>query len=153
MKITATQIDMLKQIVAGGGVVTAPSPSASGTYRKIKHLEKLGLLSNRDELVWEITPKGLNVSRLDTESLASPSQLEHDGGILVEGQHVSPGDEILIRGRRGVFRFRTASTTSSGRVVVNTIGPVGMHQAFRNFYIEDVKLIPALKPKRRRRVV
>jgi len=157
LRITATQILMLKDIVAGGGVAIAPSPSASGTYRKLKHLENLGLLASRDPLVWEITPKGLNVSRLDTESFlptpVPPSHIEEDGGILVEGQHVSPGDEILIKGKRGRFRFKCASTTSSGRVVVNTIGPVGMHQAFRNFYIEDVKLLPVLKPKRRRRVV
>lgn len=143
--------------MAGGGVAIAPSPSASGTYRKLKHLENLGLLASRDPLVWEITPKGLNVSKLDTESLpltpAPPSHIEEDGGILVEGQHVSPGDEILIKGKRGRFRFKCASTTSSGRVVVNTIGPVGMHQAFRNFYVEDVKLLPVVKPKRRRRVV
>lgn len=143
--------------MAGGGVAIAPSPSASGTYRKLKHLENLGLLASRDPLVWEITPKGLNVSKLDTESLpltpAPPSRIEEDGGILVEGQHVSPGDEILIKGKRGRFRFKCASTTSGGRVVVNTIGPVGMHQAFRNFYVEDVKLLPIIKPKRRRRVV
>jgi len=157
VRITATQILMLKDIVAAGGVAIAPSPSASGTYRKLKHLENLGLLASRDPLVWEITPKGINVSKLDIESLSSPptppSQIEEDGGILVEGQHVSPGDEILIRGKRGLFRFKFASTTSSGRVVVNTIGPVGMHQAFRNFYIEDVKLLPVPRPKRRRRVV
>jgi hypothetical protein len=157
VRITATQILMLKDIVTAGGVVIAPSPSASGTYRKLKHLENLGLLASRDPLVWEITPKGINVSKLDAESLppapTPPSQIEEDGGILVEGQHVSPGDEILIKGKRGRFRFKCASTTSSGRVVVNTIGPVGMHQAFRNFYIEDVKLLPAVRPKRRRRVV
>lgn len=153
VKITATQIAMLRQIVADGGVVTAPSPSASGTYRKIKHLENLGLLVGREQAVWEVTPKGLNVSRIDLDTLSVSPRIEDDGGILVEGQHVSPGDEVLIRGRRGRFRFKSASVTSGGRTVVDTIGPIGMHQAFRNFYLEDVKLIPKLKPKRRRRVV
>lgn len=146
---------MLKEIVAGGGIVTKPSPSASGTYRKLKNLENLGLLSNRDHLLWEITPKGFNVSKMDPESLPAPKvlspQIEDDGGILVEGQHVSPDDEILIKGKRGRFKFKCASTTSSGRVVVSTVGPVGMHQAFRNFYIEEVKLVPVPKPKRKRR--
>lgn len=157
MRITATQITMLKEIVAGGGIVTNPSPSASGTYRKLKCLENLGLLASRDQSVWAITPKGLNVSRIDPSTLPPPpssvSKIEEDGGILVEGQHVSPGDEILIKGRRGTFRFRSASTTSEGRVVVDTIGPVGMHQAFRDFYLEDVKLLPVVKPRRKRRVV
>ena len=155
MRITATQISMLKEIVAGGGIATKPSPSASGTYRKLKHLENLGLLSNRDHLLWEITPKGLNVSRLNINSLpaheVSPPILEDDGGILVDGQHVSPGDEILVKGRRGKFKLKCASTTSTGRVVISTVGPVGMHQAFRDFYLEDVKLVPVAKPKRRRR--
>jgi hypothetical protein len=151
------QIVMLRQIVAGGGVITAPSPSASGTHRKIKCLESLGLLANRDQLVWEITPKGLNVSKIDPNALAPPpppsSKIEEDGGILVEGQHVSPGDEVLIKGRRGKFKFRSATTTSEGKVVVDTIGPVGMHQAFRDFYLEDVRLLPVTKPRRKRRVV
>jgi hypothetical protein len=77
---------------------------------------------------------------------------EDDGSITVHGQRIAPGDEILIRGRRGKFRFKVATTTSAGRVVVNTIGPVGLRQAFRNFYIEDVKLVPPPKRRRKRRV-
>lgn len=150
MRITATQISMLKAIVAGGGIVTKPSPSASGTYRKLKNLESLGLLHNRDHLLWEITPRGFNVSKIELAQ-DSPPRIEDDGGILVEGQHVSPGDEVLISGKRGKFKFKCASTTSTGRVVVSTVGPVGMHQAFRNFYIEDVKLVPVSRPKRKRR--
>lgn len=154
MKITAKQIAMLKAIVSSGGVAVMPSPSASGSYRKLKNLENLGLLVSRDSFVWEITPKGLNVSKIEINESHTPPVIEDDGGILVEGQHVSPGDEILIKGKRGKFRFKCASMTSSGRLVVNTIGPLGMHQAFRNFYIEDVKLVPSIRPKRgRRRVV
>lgn len=140
--------------MAEGGVITTPSPSASGTQRKLKTLENLGLVCNRQSLVWEITQKGINVSKINFSPPSSESsKIEEDGGILVEGQHVSPGAEVGIRGRRGRFRFRSASTTSEGRVVVDTIGPVGMHQAFRDFYLEDVKLLPAPRPKRRRRVV
>jgi hypothetical protein len=80
-------------------------------------------------------------------------QLAHEDGITVQGEYIAPGAEILIKGKRGRFRFKHATVTPAGRVVVNTIGPVGMHQAFRNFYIEDVKLVPKPKKRRRRRVV
>jgi hypothetical protein len=79
-------------------------------------------------------------------------QLQSEDGITVQGEYIAPGEEILIKGKRGRFRFKNATVTPAGRVVVNTIGPVGMHQAFRNFYIEDVKPVPRPK-KRRRRVV
>lgn len=75
---------------------------------------------------------------------------EEDGSVVIQGERIVPGTEILIKGKRGKFRFKFASVTSSGRVVVNTIGPIGFHQAFRTFYVEDVK-IPK-KPRRRRRV-
>lgn len=80
-------------------------------------------------------------------------QLAHQDGITVQGEYIAPGAEILIKGKRGRFRFKHATVTPAGRVVVNTIGPVGMHQAFRNFYIEDVKLVPKPKKRRRPRVV
>lgn len=76
-----------------------------------------------------------------------------DDGITVQGEYIAPDTEILIRGKRGRFRFKQATLTPAGRVVVNTVGPIGMHQAFRAFYIEDVKLVPKPKKRRRRRVV
>jgi hypothetical protein len=80
-------------------------------------------------------------------------RIEEDGSIFVAGQHISPGDEITIKGRRGKFKFKCASFTSEGRMVVSTIGPMGMHQAFRDFYAEQVKVMPATKPRRKRRVL
>ena len=149
MKITAAQLDLLRAIVSGGGVMTAPSPSASDTHPGLVSLEGLGLLANRGQVVWEVTPKGLRASKVE---LALVQAAPGEQCIVVQGQRIAPGDEVLISGKRGRFRFKRADTTSGGRIVVNTIGPVGLRQAFRNFYLEDVRLLPVPKPKRRRRV-
>jgi hypothetical protein len=93
------------------------------------------------------------VNPTKVKGLAVADQLQSEDGITVEGERILPGEEILIRGKRGRFRFKHATVTPAGRVVVNTIGPIGMHQAFRNFYIEDVKPVPKPKRRRRRRVV
>ena len=152
MKITPIQFDLLRKIVAGGGVMSAPSPSASDTYQDLVSLESLGLLANRGQVVWEVTPRGLRASKVNIPLVQSAPE-PNGQCIIVQGQRVAPGDEILISGKRGRFRFKCADVTSEGRTVVNTIGPVGFHQAFRNFYIEDVRLLPVPKPRRKRRVV
>ena len=61
--------------------------------------------------------------------------------IIVSGQVLTKGTEIVIYGRRGRFIFQDASLSSANRVVLNLIGPVGYHQNFCACYIENVKKV------------
>lgn len=76
--------------------------------------------------------------------------VDEDGSVMLGDQRLVPGTEVQVRGRRGKFRYKEATVTSQGRVVVCTIGPIGVHQAFRNFYLEDIR--PVKKSSGSRRV-
>ncbi len=61
--------------------------------------------------------------------------------IIVQGQMLTKGTELLVKGKRGKFRYVDASLTSTGKTVLNLIGPVGIHEHFSAVYIENVKKI------------
>jgi ABC-type molybdate transport system ATPase subunit len=61
--------------------------------------------------------------------------------IVIDGQVLTKGTELVIHGRRGRFIFQDASLSSANRVVLNLIGPVGYHQNFCACYIENVKRV------------
>ena len=61
--------------------------------------------------------------------------------IVINGQVLTKGTELVIYGRRGRFILQDASLSSATRVVLNLIGPVGYHQNFCACYIENVKRV------------
>ena len=68
--------------------------------------------------------------------------------IIVSGQVLTKGTEIVIYGRRGRYRYIDASLTSEGKTVLNLIGPVGFREHFSAAYLEKVKNIYGKKGKR-----
>lgn len=59
--------------------------------------------------------------------------------IIVSGQVLTKGTEIVIYGRRGRYVYQDASRNSEDRVVLNLIGPIGSRQHFCACYVENVK--------------
>lgn len=57
-----------------------------------------------------------------------------NGRELVAGQ-----TEVAVRGRRGRYTYLGTTQTSSGRTVLDLMGPVNSpHKAFHACYVEDV---------------
>ena len=68
--------------------------------------------------------------------------------IVINGQVLTKGTELVIYGRRGRYRYIDASLTSEGKTVLNLIGPVGFREHFSAVYLEKVKNIYGKKGKR-----
>lgn len=68
--------------------------------------------------------------------------------IIVSGQVLAKGTELVIYGRRGRYRYVDASLTSEGKTVLNLIGPIGFKERFSAVYLENVKSIYGMKNKR-----
>ena len=61
--------------------------------------------------------------------------------IIVQGTVLAKGTELLVKGKRGRFRYIDASLTSTGKTVLNLVGPIGVHEHFSAVYLENVKRI------------
>ncbi|AYQ98525.1 hypothetical protein I5G71_gp39 [Mycobacterium phage Patt] len=61
--------------------------------------------------------------------------------VRVHGKVLTPGTEVSVRGERGRFRFVKASTTSSGRQVLDFIGGPAGREQWRSFYPERIKTV------------
>jgi len=70
--------------------------------------------------------------------------------IIVSGQVLTKGTEIVIYGRRGRYRYVDASLTSEGKTVVNLIGPIGFRERFSAVYVENIKGIYGVKKRGKR---
>lgn len=68
--------------------------------------------------------------------------------IVINGQVLTKGTELVIYGRRGRYRYIDASLTSEGKTVLNLVGPVGYKERFSAVYLEKVKNIYGRKGKR-----
>lgn len=75
--------------------------------------------------------------------------LDGQDGVVVGGQYIERGTLIRVKGWKGNFKFLDTHVTSKGRVVLNLIGPVGIHQAFHAAYLEDARLLPVPRKKRK----
>lgn len=64
--------------------------------------------------------------------------------VVVNGRTLEPGTEVSIAGERGRFRFRSAATTSGGRIVCDFIGGPAGHEQWRSFYPERIRTVHRL---------
>lgn len=120
---------------------------------------ELAMLGDRFLNDWQITTKGVAVSHINVDQTPDPVPAHAvvpepvnwvtEDGVVVNGQFIGAGTLIRLKGKKGTYKFLDTHVTSKDRVVLNLIGPVGMHQAFHAAYLEDVKLIPVAKPKRK----
>jgi hypothetical protein len=74
--------------------------------------------------------------------------VSESAGVRVHGRALEPGTEVSITGERGRYRFVSASTTNSGRVVFDFIGGRPGHECWRSFYPERVKTVHRLSRTR-----
>ena len=84
-----------------------------------------------------------------TEGRIVVAKVDEEDRIVIGDQATPLGAEVLVRGKRGKFRYKGSTVTSGGRVVIDTIGPIGIHQAFRSFYLEDIRPVPVPRTKRK----
>ncbi|WRQ08333.1 hypothetical protein JDBV13_00085 [Mycobacterium phage june] len=74
-------------------------------------------------------------------SAAAGAACELCGEVRVHGKVLTPGTEVSVRGERGRFRFVKASTTSTGRQVLDFIGGPAGYEQWRSFYPERIKTV------------
>lgn len=160
MRITSTQLEYLWEMNVAGGTRIVTSPLDE---QKMKDLQQLGLVirpGGRSDR-WVLTPKGMNVSLLHKSEEPVPAHSVvaepvanciGDSGIMIAGQKTESGTEIMVKGKQGIFRFLDTHVTKEDRIVLNLIGPLGGYQSFTACYLEDAKLIPPVKVKRKRKV-
>ena len=70
--------------------------------------------------------------------------------IVINGQVLTKGTELVIHGRRGRYRYVDASLTSEGKTVLNLVGPVGYKERFSAVYLENIKNIYGVKKRGKR---
>ena len=68
--------------------------------------------------------------------------------MFVNQRRLTPGTEVSISGKRGRFRFVSASVTSEGRTVLNFVGGKANRVMMRSFYPEQVKRVHRLNNTR-----
>ncbi|QFG08466.1 hypothetical protein SEA_EFRA2_82 [Mycobacterium phage Efra2] len=86
------------------------------------------------------------MKRTKTIRPAAPVAPQPD--VVVHGRVLEPGTEVSIRGERGRFRFRSASLTSTGRIVCDFIGGPAGHETWRSFYPERIRTVHRLNRTR-----
>lgn len=176
LRITSTQIMLLRALVGIGGTWEPTKLTIQGTpellHRQFAELEQFRLVTRLDTGTeidpllpgdrflndWRITIKGIAVSNIDIDPVPAHSMvaapvdvvnLVTEDGVMISGQCIESGTLIRVNGKQGNFKFLDTHLTSKGRVVLNLIGPVGIHQAFHAAYLEDARLLPVPRQKRK----
>lgn len=68
--------------------------------------------------------------------------------VFINRRRLTPGTEVSVFGKRGRFRFVSASVTSEGRLVLNFVGGKANRVMMRSFYPEQIKRVHRLNATR-----